>query len=108
MARVKDETEKTERKVYDQLDVKKLKEATDAIKQERINGRLQSRFDIHCANNNIVRFGEHGETIVRDPHGYHTLCEMWAIVERAANRKAFAERKDLEERDKLAQQMNGV
>lgn len=66
-------------------DVKDLGEKLKDYKQIRVNGKLQSRFDLYCKSIGVIGFDEYGGVIVYQPEDYKRLSDIYWKYDKQEN-----------------------
>lgn len=90
-------------------DVKDLSEKLSAYKQERVNGKLQSRFDLYCKTVGVIGFDEFGGIIVYQPEDYKRLSDIyWKLKGKEDADTEFRMRNNPEERLALVERIKSM
>lgn len=58
-------------------DAEDLRQKLAPYKQERINGKLQTKFDQYCKTVGVISFDEHGDIIVHQSNDYKHLSDIY-------------------------------
>lgn len=66
-------------------DVKDLAGKLSVYKQERVNGKLQSKFDLYCKSIGVIGFDEYGGVIVYQPEDYKRLSDIYWKYDKQEN-----------------------